>query len=258
MMEGLPCPRDDVQVRQGRLDHNQVGSLLDVRFHLPQGLPHVCRIHLIPAAIPELGRGFGRLPEGAIEGRGVLGGVCHDRHQGMSAFVKGASYCCDLPVHHRRRRHYVRSGLRVGQGDPRQYLKGRVVIHAVIHYQAAVAVVRVFAEAHVRDNQEVGRGLLDDSNGLLDYALGVIGFGPLRVFVHRDAEEQHSRNTQLGYLRNLVQKPVQRQLVDVRHRLHRPGYIAAVGYEEGINQVPYGQGSLLHHKSQRAGLSKPP
>ena len=48
-----PDHPDDVQVRAGRLDHQDVGTLLDVERHLAQRLARVRRVHLVAAAVAE-------------------------------------------------------------------------------------------------------------------------------------------------------------------------------------------------------------
>src|SRR3712207_8377471 len=62
--------RSDVQVGQGRLDHDRVGTLGEVLRHLAQRLVGVGRVHLVGRAVAELRRTLGRLPERAVEAGG--------------------------------------------------------------------------------------------------------------------------------------------------------------------------------------------
>ena len=59
--------------------------------------------------------------------------------------------------------------------------------------QAAVAVARVLAEAHVGDDEQVGVRVLDRARGELDDALVVPRPGALLVLVRRDAEQRAPR-----------------------------------------------------------------
>src|SRR4029077_18499812 len=59
---------DDVEVRQGGVDHHDIGALLDVESYLAERLVAVGRVHLVAAAVARLGRRVGRLAERAVEG----------------------------------------------------------------------------------------------------------------------------------------------------------------------------------------------
>ena len=107
---------DHVQVGQGRLDHDDVGPLLHIQGHLAQGLPDIGRVHLVGLAVPEGGGGLGRLPEGAVKGRGVLGRVGHDHRILEPGLVQPGPDGLHPAVHHVRGGHHVGSGLGLGHG----------------------------------------------------------------------------------------------------------------------------------------------
>jgi hypothetical protein len=79
MIELLPGAPDDVKVGQRRLDHDDVGPLLDVEPDLAHGLVAVGGVHLVALAVAELRGALRGLPEGPVEGGGVFGRVGHDR-----------------------------------------------------------------------------------------------------------------------------------------------------------------------------------
>ena len=98
----------------------------------------------------------------------------------------------DAPVHHVARRDDVGAGAGLRDRGARQQLDARVVVdRAVGAQQAAVAVARVLAQAHVGDDEQVGVGVLDRARGELDDALVVPGARALLVLVGGDAEQQH-------------------------------------------------------------------
>src|SRR2546425_8455692 len=55
--------RDDVQIRQRGLDHDDVRALVEVERDLAQSLQRVGRVHLVRAPVAELRRRVGGLPE---------------------------------------------------------------------------------------------------------------------------------------------------------------------------------------------------
>src|SRR5205823_196279 len=71
-------PSHQIQAGQRGLHQDDVRPLLDVEADLPHRLVRVGALHLVGLAVAELRRGAGRLPEGAVEGRGRLRRVRHD------------------------------------------------------------------------------------------------------------------------------------------------------------------------------------
>ena len=91
--------RQDVEVGQRRLDHHQVGALGEVEAHLAQRLGRVGRVLLVGRPVALQGR-LDRLPERAVEGRGVLGGVGQDDDVLVPGAVQRGPDVPDLAVHH--------------------------------------------------------------------------------------------------------------------------------------------------------------
>lgn len=69
---------DDVEIGQGRFDHDDVGPFVEVEVDFLQGFTAVGRIHLIAPAVAEVRCRIGSVAEGTVIGRGVFGGVGHD------------------------------------------------------------------------------------------------------------------------------------------------------------------------------------
>ena len=69
LAEALFHLRDDVEIGQRRLHHDDVGALGDVDLDLAQRFLDVGRIHLVAAAVAELRRRVGGLAERPVERR---------------------------------------------------------------------------------------------------------------------------------------------------------------------------------------------
>src|ERR1035441_8658651 len=54
-----------------------------------------------------------------------------------------------------------------------------------------MAVLHIFAQANVSDNQQLGQFLLEQAHGLLDDAIGGIGAGSFGIFAMWNTEEQN-------------------------------------------------------------------
>ena len=99
---------------------NGQGAFLD-------GFLTVVGVHLIAPAVTEGRGGTGGIPEGAVEGGGVLGAVAHDGGVDISRLVQGLTDCLDVPVHHVAGGHHVCPGFGIADGDLREDLEGLVV-----------------------------------------------------------------------------------------------------------------------------------
>ncbi len=107
---------DHVEVGQRRLDHHDVGALLDVERRLAHRLVAVGRIHLVAAPVAERRRRVGRLAERAVEGGGELRRVGHDRRLGEALVVERVADRADAAVHHVARRDDVGAGAGLRDG----------------------------------------------------------------------------------------------------------------------------------------------
>src|ERR1700680_5275593 len=98
---------DDVEIRKGWLDHDHVGAFRDVEVDFAHSLAHVCRIHLVRAAVAELRSGGGRFAEWSVEAGGELGCVRKNGRVDAAGSVEGAADGCDTSVHHVGWRNHV-------------------------------------------------------------------------------------------------------------------------------------------------------
>ena len=96
----------------------------------------------------------------------------------------------DAAVHHVARGHDVGAGLGVAHRGAGQQLEAAVVVHVAVHHHPAVAVRRVFAEADVRQQDEVGEARPQRAQRLLNDPVVLPRTGCLLVLLRRDAEEQ--------------------------------------------------------------------
>ena len=178
------CP-DDVEVGQGRLDHQDVGALLEVELALAERLARVRGIHLVAAAVALLRRRLGHVAEGAVEGRRVLRGVGDDRRLGQRLADR-----TDAAVHHVARRDGVGARVDVRDRRPREEVERLVVHDLAVAQDAAVAVRGVLAEADVGDQDELRLLAPQRAECALDDPVVLPRARALLVLLLRDAEEE--------------------------------------------------------------------
>ena len=164
---------DDVEIRERGLDHHHVGAFFEVERDFFQGFAGVGGIHLVAAAIAELRRGLRGFAERAVEGGAVFCGVGEDREILEFVVVEFAADGGDAAVHHVGGSDDVGAGARVREGLLGEDCERGVVGDFAVFDDAAVAVVGVFAEADVGDDDEIEIGFADGFDGALDDALGV-------------------------------------------------------------------------------------
>ena len=83
--------------------------------------------------------------------------------------------------------------------------------------QTAMAMVRVFAQADIGDDDQVGRGGLDGAHGLLDDAVRRKILQADGIFGRGDAEEHHGRNAQRNNFARFGGQLIDGKLVDAGH-----------------------------------------
>src|SRR5205809_361452 len=250
-------PRDDVEVRQGRLDHDDVRALVEVERDLAHGLDRIRRIHLVRAPVPELRGRIGGVPEGAVEARRVLCRVRHDRHLDQARLVEGLANRADTSVHHVRRRHHVRARLGLGDGDACDQFERRIVLHGPVLDDAAVTVAGVLAEAHVGDDEQIRHGVLHGADRLLDDAVVGVGFRPAGVLVVGQAEHQHRGDAVARDVLGLSHQLVDGEPELSRHRADRLAHAATVHGEHGIHEVVHAERGLTDEPAEQTLLAQP-
>ena len=119
--------RDDVEIGDCRLHHDDVGAFLDVLRDFAQRFVAVGGIHLVRAPIAERRRRRRGVAERTVERGAILGGIGHDRGLVEAALVERLADCADTAVHHVRRSDDVSSGDRVRHRRAHQLLDRRVV-----------------------------------------------------------------------------------------------------------------------------------
>ena len=255
MVEAFPSPSYHVHVGHGRFYHDDVGALGDVACDLTHRFPGVGRVHLVAAAVTELGSRTGGYPEGSVEGRSVLGGVTHDRHIFVTVVVQGVADGFHLPVHHGRWRNHVGAGLYLCYGRSGQQFQRGVVVHLTVVDDAAVAVVGVLAHAHVGDNHHAGYFFLDGPDRFLDYSFRVVSFGAHRVLLRRQSKEQHGGNPQGGRLGNVKYQLIYREVKAAGHGFYGLAQSLTVGNEHRVDKVGRRQGGFTDHSPERFVLA---
>ena len=93
-----------------------------------------------------------------------------------------------------------------------------------------MAVLHVFAQADVRDDQQFRQFLFQQPHGLLDDAVFGVSAGSLRVLFVGNAEQQNGGNAERMGARRLAHDFIRRQLADAGHGL------------DGAAQLPPGAG----------------
>ena len=109
----------------------------------------------------------------------------------------------------------------MGNGLFGQDVQGGVVIHVLSLDDPAVAVVGVFAKAHVGQQQQAWHRFLERGQGALNDAVIGVGVRAEGVLMVGNAEQNDAGDAQIPNLPALLNRPVNRQLGNARHRADR-------------------------------------
>ena len=160
-------------------------------------------------------------------------------------------------VHHVARRDGVGAGLGLRDRGAGEQLERLVVVDDAVGAQhAAVAVRRVLAQAQVGDDQKVRIGGLDRPRGELDHALVVPRARAFGVLARRQPEQQDGGNAERVRDARLLDRPVDREVVDPRQLRDRRAARAARHHEHRIDEVRDREVGLAHEAAQHAGLAQ--
>ena len=176
-------------------------------------------VHLVSLAVAKGRCRIGSVTEGTVEGGGVLGRV--GQHTGgESCHAESALDGLYLSVHHGRRCHEVSTSFCVLIRHFGQERQGGVIVHIVMVQESAVSVTGIFAEAYIREDNRLGRSLLDGSYCARDEVVLGIGCCASLIFhlITDNTEEQHLVNAQGLDLQHVVNKRVNAVAVNTRHR----------------------------------------
>ncbi len=202
---------------------------------------------------------LGGVSERPVERGCVLDCVGEHRHALEPRAVERGPDRSDHAVDHPARGHDVSACLGMGEGDAGQELERLVVQQVPVLVQhAAVAVIRVLAEADVGDDDEIRARVLEAADRLLDDAVLREALEAQRVLRRRDSEEQHCLETEGSELRSLLRQHVARQLVDPWHGRHGPTYAVSRNHEARLDEVIQAERRLPYEVAERLRPPQPP
>ena len=207
-------------------------------------------IHLVAPAVAKGGGGAGGVPEGAVEGGGVLGGIGHNGGVFVAVFIQDFPNGGNPAIHHIRGGHHIRSCLDVGQGGFAQNRQGFVIVHGMTMDNAAVAVVGVLAHAHIGDHIALGISSLDGADALLDNAVGIPGGGAAGVLVGGNTKEQHPADTGGHTGGDFLPDPVGGAAPLALQRGDGFPDMLPLYQKQGIHQTVRGYPGFPHHPAQ--------
>ena len=250
---------NQIQICQRRLDHHDVGTLLDVQRHLAQRLVRVRRVHLVAAPVAELRRAFGGLAERPVKCRRKFGRIAHDRRVGKTVLVQRRADGGHAPVHHVARRNDVRASLGMTRCRGCEQLECRVIqnldwprhLAGSAMHDAAMSVLHILAQAHVRDDQQRRQFLFQQPHGLLDDSIFGERARSLGVLFIRDAEQQDRRDAERMDARGLAQQFIRRKLEDARHGIDGLAQFAPGAGEKRQDQMLHAQARFADQFPQR-------
>ena len=84
-------------------------------------------------------------------------------------------------------------------------------------HDAAMPVAHVFAQANIRDDEQIGQFFFEKADGLLNDSILRISTGRAFVFAIWNAEQQHRRNTKRMCASCLTQQFIRRKLEHAGH-----------------------------------------
>ncbi len=258
-VESLARGAQHVEVWKPRLDHDDIGAFGNVERDLAQRLARVGRIHLIAVPVAELRRRSRRFAERAVECRGVLCAVRHDRDVLRAVAVQCAANRRDASVHHIGGRDDVGPCRRVGAGDPAEELDGRIVFDRAVSVQdAAVTVIGVLAAAEIGDDDHLRHRLLDRANRALNDSFGIVAARCRSVLGGGNAEEQHALDAERKELACRGDGAVELEACDAGHRLDRSRIRGAFGDEERLDELLDVDAVLANERAHDLGAAQTP
>ncbi len=160
-------------------------------------------------------------------------------------------------VHHVRRGDHVGARSSVRKRLPGEQLQRRVVVHLAVAHQAAVAVIRVLAEADVGDHEQLRHRFLERPRRPLHHPFVGPALGALGVLALRQPEEQHAGDSEVPHLAALLHDGVHAHLVIARHRGDLAPDARARTHEQRVHQAVGRKPRLPHKPPQRLAAPQP-
>ncbi len=244
---------NDIGVGEAGLDHHPVGSLGLVETQLAQRLARVGRIHLVGLLVPAPRRGVEGLPEGSVEGGGVLNAIAADRGVGESGTVEGLADRAHPAVHHVRRRDDVGAGLGLGDGHRRQDGEALVVVDPAVDDDPVVAIRGVGIQRDVGHDQEFGKLGFQGADAALQKTVGFgARTGPrILVLIGQCGKECDPGNPRLGDFGRATEQEIHRQPGLAGHRRDRSLASLPLLHEKRQYEVGGVEFCLPHEIAQR-------
>ena len=154
-------------------------------------------------------------------------------------------------VHHAARRDQVGPGLGMADALPDQVRQRRVVVDvqlaALLRQDAAMAVIGVFAEAFVGDQQDVAdRSAAELRRACCTMPSSAQALEPCGVLAGRDAEEDERLDAELDGAADFVDQAIDAELKVARHRRDFLANAAAGADEERQDEILGGQRGFAH------------
>ena len=140
-------------------------------------------------------------------------------------------------------------------GDPSQQRKGCVVVDLSVPDHSAVAVSRVFVEADVRQDQEVGDRFLEPSGRLLNRSRVVPCLAARRRPCLRDPEEDDRGNPEVSDRARLGEGLVRGEAADARQGRDLFAQTLAVPDEERSHEA-IGDSRVSRTRARIAGVRR--
>ena len=239
---------ENIEISQPRFHQDHIRALLNIQGHFAQSFLAIGGVHLVGATITEFGRGLGGLPEWAIKGGSIFGGIGEDRQIIEPAAIQGLPDGRHPPIHHIAGSDDIRSRFGMTQSGSRQELQARVVqnLRAIFapSNDAAMSMAHVFAEADVSDHNQFRQFGFQQSDRLLNNAAGGVSAAGALILSLRYAKKQDCGNPQRQRSRSFAQKFIRGQLENARHRFDRAADFAALANKQRENELGRVQGGF--------------
>ena len=256
---------------------------MEIKRHLSERFIAIGRIHLIRLLVPlaQVCRRADRIPEGAVEGRGVLCRVGHDHDVVSTLSIERRSDRTDPPVHHVGGSGDVAARFGLHNRLAAQNVERLVVGHVAVADDAVLSVARIGVEGDIGEKSHVvPECLLQTSQSLTHEVVRVqrlfgqrcllAGVGRREDRDRRDAEFDgmpdgiddriegiaddpgHRRDRHFG-LRPAVDEDrpdeVFRRQVLFGHHLSSPAMATVAPHPDGREPADIGNVELLHRGS---------
>ena len=214
--------------------------------------------------VAELRRPLGGVPEGAVEGRGVLHGVGHDRNVLEAVLVQPLSDALDHAVNHSARGDDVASRQRVahrdpGPGCPASRRSARIPLGStgLSWFSTPQWPWSVYSQRHTSvTTRRSGRACFSARIARWMMPSSSKFSSPRRILRRRNPEEQHGRDPLRLRPGRLLDRTVDRELADTRHGSDGGADSLAMHHEHRVDEVAGTEPGLAHRFAQPRGMSQ--